>query len=198
MHPYAAEARSHTTIHLVLGGSAVLGAWGLHSALGPLPWTIPWWVDTPSVLGFYAGFWKLFDARVWRMPRLHAWKLVDVPNISGSWTAKLRTIYDEEPITVEGTVEIEQTWSRISIMAHWPNSDSYSVSAVLQTGPGLRPQLIYTFVNEPKATAVATMEMHRGTTWLGIDTPADALEGHYYTGRGRRQVGEMVLTRRSE
>ena len=59
----------------------------------------------------------------------------------------------------------------------------------------MRPELVYTFVNEPRANAAPTMEMHRGTTWLRLGESGRVMEGHYYSGRGRQLYGDIALER---
>ena len=195
MHAYAANARSQKAIYLTLAVAAVLAGWGLHRSLTYLSLSPPWWLDTPSVLGFFGLFWKWFDHQLWRVGFLHKWGVIDIPDLRGGWSAQIASSYEAESASVTGEATIEQTWSRISIVIRWPNSQSRSVSAALQAGAGLRQELVYTYVNEPGANAVPTMEMHRGTTWLQVDPGRETLEGHYYSGRGRQQFGDMVLTK---
>ena len=52
------------------------------------------------------------------------------------------------------------------------------------------PELTYQYVNEPKAIAPSTMEMHKGTATLKLS--GSTLDGGYYTGRGRGEVGTVV------
>lgn len=195
MHPYASDSRSGHLIHLVLAVSAILAAWGLHAVFEACSLTAPWWVEMPSVLGFYGLLWKAFDLKLWTLKPLHWRNWLGVPDLNGNWNALIDTTYEGEAIQVEGQVVIRQTWSRVSIVAEWGKSGSYSATAVLQKGPALRDELTYTYVNEPKGTAVATMAMHRGTTWLSISEDRTRMEGRYYSGRGRQQFGDISLER---
>ena len=71
------------------------------------------------------------------------------------------------------------------------NSRSRSVMASLRTVDLPNPELSYQYVNEPKSNAPGTMEMHRGTAILELI--GSRLEGDYYTGRGRGEVGTLKL-----
>lgn len=195
MHPYASEARPRKWIYLLLTLAAVLSAWTLQQAMRAIPIATPWWFELPSVLGFFGAYWKLFDDRVWSWGLLRRIGLVAVPDLRGVWNAQVSTSHKGNPHRVRGRIQIEQTWTKLCVLASWPESESHSVSAALQRGPRLRLELTYTFVNEPKAQSASTMEMHRGTAWLRIDNDGTEMEGQYYSGRGRQQVGHLTLRR---
>ena len=76
------------------------------------------------------------------------------------------------------------------------SSRSRSVAASLRADDPLTPELHYLYSNEPYPTAPDTMHAHRGTAALRLK--GAVLEGDYYTGRGRREIGALKLTRDSE
>lgn len=195
VHPYAAEGRSARTVYAALGVAAVLSAWALHKAASVTSLALPWWIETPSVLGFLGLYWKWFDLRLWRLPILQQKGWLGVPDFRGTWMAHLRTSHDGGPRELEGELCIEQTWSKLSVLGVWPHSESHSVSAVLQRGPGTKYELVYTYVNEPRSDALPTMHMHRGTAWLRLDAVGDVMDGHYYSGRGRQEHGDLEVRR---
>lgn len=195
MHPYAAEGRSVSIVYLVMAIAAILSAWGLGRGMECLQIQPTWWVETPSVLGFFGLYWKWFDLKLWRNSWIQKRGWLGVPDLRGTWEAHLNTSHDGMPGDLTGQVRIKQTWSKISVVGSWPASESHSVSAVLQQGSGFRQELMYTYVNEPSVAALETMEMHRGTTWLRLDQEADLMEGHYYSGRGRQEYGDLRLNR---
>jgi hypothetical protein len=57
--------------------------------------------------------------------------------------------------------------------------------------------LTYEYTNEPRALAIDTMHAHRGTAYLVLkkDGNKDHLEGDYYAGRDRQNVGQITLER---
>ena len=195
MHPYASEARSWRGIYLAIATMSVLSAWGFQRVIEGLDVPVPWWVEMPSVLGFFGLYWKWFDLRLWRTEFLQRRRWLGIPNLRGLWDARVSTTREGAAVEIRGKVQIEQTWSRLSITARWSNSESASLSAVLQQGPGMRPELVYTYVSEPGAMAVPAMEMHRGTTWLRLGESYKVMEGHYYSGRGRQSHGDIALER---
>ena len=56
--------------------------------------------------------------------------------------------------------------------------------------------LIYDYLNEPNPGAEETMHMHRWTARLVL-TATDRLEGDYYTGRDRNNIGVIELRRKN-
>ena len=71
------------------------------------------------------------------------------------------------------------------------DSRSHSVMASLRAIDLPNPELSYQYVNEPKSNAPGTMEMHRGTA--NLELIGSRLEGDYYTGRGRGEIGTLKL-----
>ena len=65
--------------------------------------------------------------------------------------------------------------------------------ARLRTGDVVHPTLDYMYVNEPGAGALESMHAHRGTAMLEFKD--GVLEGDYYTGRDRREIGTIRLQR---
>ncbi len=55
--------------------------------------------------------------------------------------------------------------------------------------------LIYEYVSEPNPGAVETLHIHYGTARVTLND--DNLEGEYYTGRGRLNIGTIRLHRKS-
>ena len=56
--------------------------------------------------------------------------------------------------------------------------------------------LSYQYLNEPLPNAKETMQIHHGTAWLKLEGE-NCLQGYYYSGRGRREHGQLFLERSS-
>jgi hypothetical protein len=194
MHPYVSNVDGRRSLYIVLAAGATVSAFLLREILQSVSVQPPWWIDAPSVLGFFGLYWTVFDHVVWRW-RVARWvNWTDAPDLSGSWTATVDTTHEGAPFATQGRVKIRQTASRLSVSIRWDQSRSYSVSGIVQIGGGAEPELIYQYVNEPNPNALATMQIHRGTAWLELVSPTE-LVGEYYSGRGRRQVGKLSLVR---
>ena len=110
---------------------------------------------------------------------------------TGSVRSILPTVTTALEVKVSAT--ITQRWSAILIVLATEDSQSRSQVATLRVRDIERPELTYTYLSEPQSRAPEPMQTHRGTCTLRLT--GDALEGNYYTGRGRGTVGELKLER---
>lgn len=195
MHSYANDSLPRGRIV----GLIALASWPLHSTLSGVVPELSQWAGfslaTPSVLAlFYLLYWA-FRTRLWR---LGAWiGAFNVADLNGTWKGTLRSSYAEDfeeewPFKLY----IEQQWDQISIEAQTETSRSESTSAFLKSDRS-GSELTYTYRNRPKPSADEEMTSHEGTTKLRLEE-ANRLVGHYYTGEGRGQYGEIEVTRQSQ
>ena len=91
------------------------------------------------------------------------------------------------------SVLIIQRWSKMVIRLEAQDSHSHSIGAIFRAGDLAYPELTYVYVSEPKPHAPESMNAHRGTAHLEFKDLV--LEGSYYTGRGRREIGTIKLIR---
>lgn len=152
---------------------------------------IPWWIDTPSVMGFYGILYALYDRALWRL-HFGNFRLSHIPEVSGVWAGKLTSSYNNGT-KVDIVFTIEQTWSRISIRTETETSTSSTTMAALNTDEYLDPGLKYEYLSEPGAFATPTMLIHRGTGHLRLSADGKMLTGDYYTGKGRQTFGTIEL-----
>lgn len=106
---------------------------------------------------------------------------------------RLSASFDDYKSTYPVTVVIRQRWSQITVRLETEQSQSRSLAATFRVADLAFPELSYLYINEPKPDANSTMNTHRGT--VDVEFKEGALEGHYYTGRGRMTNGIMHLTR---
>jgi len=139
--------------------------------------------------------WKWFDVALWKRSLFKRLAVVDLPDLSGAWNARAASVLDGVQQLTLGRAHIHQTWSRLSLSILWEHSRSQSVSGLLQRAASGRFELVYQYLNEPDVLAVATMHIHRGTAWLELDASHRELSGEYFSGRGRQQIGKLVLSR---
>jgi hypothetical protein len=199
MHPYATNSGERKMVIVYIIAASILLAYALHRGVisGYIP--IPWWIETPSVLGFFGLLYAWFDRSLWRSPMFHALGIVKVPDLNGNWTGEVKSTYDGETSRT-ANVKIDQTWTEICIELQTDHSRSDSmVAAILFPKPG-EIVLTYQYRSEPHAHARDTMHVHRGTAWLCFwrEEGIDYLEGEYYSGRDRRNIGTMSLKRATE
>jgi len=78
------------------------------------------------------------------------------------------------------------------------NSVSHSVQASILCSARLKVfEILYTYVNEPKAASKSTMNIHYGTASLQISDDFKTLNGEYYSGRGRQTYGSIIAKRQA-
>ena len=191
MHSYEVEGRGRVAVSFAV--VSILMIWLLHVALDVINFEPQWWLSVPSFAGCYSGLHWLFDRYVWRLDLLRKLKLIHLPDLNGKWVGEVESSYDQDGRAQPVSVVILQRWSKILVRLETEHSRSRSTTASLRTIDLLNPELSYQYVNEPKSNAPGTMGMHRGTAILELI--GSGLEGDYYAGRGRGEVGTFKLRR---
>jgi len=199
MHPYATDSHERKTVPLILAMLAIGSAYGLSWLLGVTSLQDKlWWLEIPSVLGFYGFLWWLFDRCIWKWKLLRTVGLVRVPDFNGRWRGHGISSYlreDGNRAEFDFQLEIGQEWTRLHVRMETAESASDSLIGAIVVGDGRRATLSYEYESHPRASAVETMQIHRGSARLERVNDDDSLEGEYYTGRGRQNYGEMKLQR---
>jgi hypothetical protein len=139
-----------------------------------------------------------FELWLWRLPFLHRW-LVKRPVIEGTWRAELRSNWKDATgatiPAVEGYVVIRQTLLNLSLRLLTKESSSHLVGTEIICSVDGLYCVSGVYRNEPRYQDRSHSEIHYGAVWLQVvDTPAQMLEGHYWT--DRNTAGEMKLTDR--
>ena len=192
MHSY--DVHSRQGVYLVIALLSVPPVWLVAFTLEVARLEPEWWMTTPSFGAFYFVFYWLFDRHVWRFAFLHRLGLVKIPDLNGIWDGSAESSYGENGSIHPVSITITQSWSRIAIRLESDHSHSNSeVGAIRNLDLGT-PELVYMYWSEPKSHSRESMEAHRGTAILELSGPV--LSGPYYTGRGRREIGTIKVTRR--
>jgi len=196
MHPYQIEAEVRSKIFIIAVLFSIMAARLLHLLIEYIPFSIPWWVETPSVLGFFGLFVLAFDRSFWKTKFIQSIDWLYIPNLNGIWETEILSSYKNFDELLTARVNVRQSASQISISLETEESISYSVSAILMKTDKLHQfELTYNYINKPKADSISTMNMHQGTVWLQISSDCKKLDGEYYSGRGRQNFGRLVLKR---
>lgn len=196
MHPYATDSNEGKLVLFLLAIVSVLSAWSLKSVLWFIECTIPWWLDAPSVVGFYGMFYIIFDKYLWKMDILRRIGLVKVPDLNGTWEGNITSSYNAHAAKYDGTIKIYQNWVRINIDMRTQDSRSHSLIATILTENQNAIIISYEYQNEPLYNAKTTMHSHRGTARLMLTPDNHTLEGEYYTGRDRQNFGVLSFSRK--
>jgi hypothetical protein len=197
LHPYATDSTERKIVPPFLAIAAIIAAWVLPKTASVVGVSLPWWVDTPSVMGFYGLFHAAFDRWIWKVGLLRAIGVIQVPDLNGRWNFRIASTFRKTE--VEATVAIRQTWRTIQIRLETAQSRSSSQIASILTDDPNEFVLDYEFLNTPKqGAAVATMHMHRGSAEIRFEKNGAVArgEGEYYSGRDRENQGQINVLRR--
>jgi len=195
MHSYTTDSCERKFVPLYIAGASVLAAWVLNRVLGAMQFTLPWWIDAPSVIGFYGLVYAIFNKYLWRWRILRTIGVVKVPDLNGTWSGYVASSFDQHATKYDATIRIFQNWTRISIILETNYSKSSSLIAAIVTKDPSGTVLSYEYLNEPMPNSKHTMHTHRGTTRLTMQSNGKALEGEYYTGRDRQNFGILRFKR---
>ena len=197
MHPYLTEEDVRTRVFIMCAILAVGSGWELSQFLIGLPFSVPWWIETPSVLGFFGFYMWLYNNFLWKIWPFSNLEWFCIPNLNGKWKVKITSSYKGFEEVIPASATIRQTATKISIALRTDNSSSYSTSAALLKTEHLSTyELKYHYTNYPNPEAVNTMEIHHGSAWLGIEKNNDHMNGDYFTGRGRQQYGKLCFLKK--
>ncbi|MCA2533915.1 MAG: hypothetical protein IM553_05595 [Microcystis sp. M57BS1] len=189
MHSYATNSKDREIIPLWLAAIAVAFALLLNFSIKALNLEIPWWIDAPSVMGFYGIFYKLFDEFIWSW-QVKKIRFSNIPNLQGTWVGSIQSSYNNN-VYDDIYLSINQSWTNISVRIATETSKSYSTMASVNTLDASDSTLKYEYMNEPMAQSLQTMFIHRGNANLKLSPDCQMLEGDYFTGRGRQTYGSM-------
>jgi hypothetical protein len=196
MHPYATDSDERRLVPLFIGALAIISAWFLPGVLRWLGITVPWWIDAPSVIGFYGIYYGIFDRWLWSAEWLCTIRLVKVRNLNGSWDVELTSSFDQHAERRTAQIRITQTWTTLQVRLDSGQSRSGSVIATLLTSDPTEYVLNYEFQNTPNPDATGTMHAHRGSAEIRFERPGAAVgAGEYYSGRDRANLGPIWLRR---
>ncbi len=198
MHPYATNSTERKMVVVYLTITGVLLAYALNRLLQVTGLTVPWFVDAPSVMGFFGGLYWVFDRYLWKLGWMRSISLVRVPDLNGKWSGEVHSSFSQLPTQINVNVEICQTWTALLVKMDSGVSHSKSVMGAIFVGDDGSSTLTYEYSNEPRALALDTMHAHRGTAYLVLKKHdnRELLEGDYYAGRDRQNVGQITLERR--
>ncbi len=195
MHPYATDSNERRLVPVLIALVSLIAAFALGKFLEYTSLTIPWWFDSPAILGFYGVFYSIFNKLLWKCKIFRKIGLVKLPNLNGSWKGYGTSSFNEHSEKYDATFTIEQNWNRISIVGKFKVSKSYSLTASIFVDDKDGITISYEYMNEPSPHAAKTMEIHRGFHSLTLNPNGKEMSGPYYSGRGRQNIGELKLER---
>lgn len=198
-HTYSTDSVERRYIPFFLAVAAIASAFLLSRILAIYQIELPWWVGLPiDTMALYGLFYLLFDKVIWKWRWIHRLGITRIPDLSGEWhgnacPAQTNGVSAGLAAPTEIAVTIRQTWTELLVVARTESSSSRNLSGnFIVSG---ECSLSYEYLNEPNASAPATMHVHRGMARLEVKESETVLEGEYYSGRDRQNIGAIRLVR---
>jgi hypothetical protein len=157
---------------------------------------IPIWIETPSIIGLYALYINIFDKVLWKFKAIELFGMPKIPNLNGTWKATIKSSHEDKD--KEAIATICQNYSKFSMILKTDESTSQTTMASFELGNPIRRTLTYTYICKPLPASPASMEIHEGTGNLEIVKGDEEMSGYYYSGRGRRNYGEIHLKKQGK
>lgn len=198
-HTYSTDSAERRYIPFFIAAAAIGATFLTFHFVDKYHFKPPWWVSPPiDTMAFYGLFYGLFDKYIWKWTVLRWLRITRIPDLSGTWQGTVQPMETGGVSAGLGaaagiTVSIQQTWNSLLVTGRTQLSTFYSLSGNFLTADG--SSLSYEFINEPLASAPNTMHTHRGTARLALDGTQSILEGEYYSGRDRQNIGTIRITR---
>jgi SMODS-associating 2TM, beta-strand rich effector domain len=197
-HAYSTDSEERRFIPFFIAAAAIGAAFLAFYILDKYQIRLPWWGPPIDTMAFYGLFYWIFDHYIWKWSLTRRMGITKIPNLSGTWHGHVRPTETDGVSTglgneVDITLTIQQTWAHLLITGRTNLSKSRSLSGSLIVTDEC--SISYEYLNEPSAPAPGTMHAHRGTAMLSINETLKTLEGEYYSGRDRRSIGTIRLTR---
>ena len=125
---------------------------------------------------FMAGFNKWF----WKWKPLNT-LAGGMPILAKRYKGKIRYVWESETHERDSEIGVEQTFLNVMVKLGTVESSSNSVTATIETINNEK-QLVYTYLNTPRAELQNRSAIHYGTAMLKTED-AKHLTGNYYTSR---------------
>lgn len=192
MHPYSINSEEHKRLSLCIAITAILLAWGLYLFSNNV-FPLPWWIEAPSVIGFYGILHSWFNTTLWRNKYVRKIFGVRTPIFEGDWSGSITS----NSTHANGSIPIKkfcirQTWTHMRIYLETETSESYSFEASMNVDEFKTARIHYQYINKPKDSAPETMHVHYGSASAKLDD-GGVLQTEYYSGRDRNNTGSFEV-----
>ena len=192
-HYYTSDHSERRMVHVYLATVGILSSYGLFWCTQELSIPIPWWFDAPAIFGFYGLLYLIFSKYLWKITFSRRLMMIETPDWNGDYSGFLKSSYDNFTKEYPFKLKICQDWDKIQITTSTGTSTSQSATASFIIHDCVVPTLSYTYLNEPQAESIQTMNIHLGQAKISLE--GDTLKGEYFNGRGRSTWGYFELKR---
>jgi hypothetical protein len=197
-HTYSTDSAERRYVPFFVAAAAIGSALLVDNVLDKYHVSLPRWASPLDTMAFYGLFYTLFDKYLWKWSVLRKLRITKVPDLAGTWRgyvepARTTAVSPGLAVKTDITIEVQQTWRSLFVVGRTQLSKSHSLSGSVIIND--ESSISYEYLNEPSAHALYTMHAHRGTARLSIDKTQRTMEGEYYSGRDRQNIGTIHLTK---
>lgn len=192
-HSYSGDSNARTLVHVYLAVLGTVLAYILYVVCQKFSITIAWWVEAPSIFGFYGFLYWLFREWLWKQKFVRWIFQIKTPDWNGIYNGELMTSHDNFAQALSFELTITQKWDRIVLVGKTASSTSCSFLGFFSEENTDTPELVYQYLNQPRTGSVATMNMHRGVAQIHLEK--NQMIGEFFNGRGRSTIGKFTLTK---
>lgn len=147
-------------------------------------------------ISFTAIISTFFVSVAWKWPIFKGW-LIPIPDLNGKWTGWLKYEREGQERKRQFSANIKQTLFSIIIELETKESSSRNFCGTFDIDKDKHlKDLIYSYMNEPKASLRDRSPIHYGTARLSINEDNTLMKGEYWT--SRQTKGEMTLKKQEK
>lgn len=198
MHEYILAHQERKHFYYFVAIIAGLASSGIGLVLDKLQSVVGFLVAAPSGLAIFLLLFLLFDHVIWKWSPLYKFGIVKIPNLAGTWNAKIVTANSTDPILA--TLTIHQSFTKLRVRLETTKSHSMSQMAVIETIDPTSFKLRYEYSAEFRKD-LSTTYRHHGVSELMVSSPNHQFTGEYraryYTELARDTHGEIVISRKA-
>lgn len=194
LHHYTADTSDRTWVHVILFAVGTGCAWLFGNTLEYFQVQPPWWVEAPSLFGFYGLLFWLFNEYLWKIKFFRMVMRIRTPNLNGNYEGVLSSSHDRFASEKSVRYCIKQKWNGIVVFSETDHSTSQSVTGAFNLSDVHRNSFVFQYENKPKAHAPDGMNRHCGFADFYFETSA-SISGEFFNGRGRLTYGHLTLKR---
>lgn len=188
---FSSDCNEYTNLPPAFALLSIILAYLLSTLLKSLSFDY-WFIDVPSVWGFYWIIKKVYSKWLWKVQILSGKiKFSKIPNLNGDWRGVLNSHNSGNQMQIEFKAKVFQDWDKLSIILETSFSKSESSYCHMSFVSPEGAYLTYLYVNKPKIGAPADFQIHNGLCELLISKNEKSMEGEYFTGRGRSTIGNI-------
>lgn len=197
MHAYAIQSPEHKTVLFFLAFLSIAITSLLHIAFNYIPVS----VSAPSAFATYGVLFVGFDRFMWKWKFLRQLGLIKTPYFNGAWDVDFESSLNPES-RYGGTLEVSQTWTKISLFFNGSEAQSHSLMASISSYSPVQYNFSWQYQTKQKNRSDEDPDrIYHGTAIImaNVDKTGSPIqmEGDYYTDKTRKSYGRICFTKKT-